>query len=89
MAVAFHQRHLVVSHRLSFLWQRCPLSVDAELPAPRPRIQGGFEDVAERFGQPWVLDLSHDLDAAVPADLKAEIEKIAAGIKDGSISVKG
>jgi basic membrane protein A and related proteins len=31
----------------------------------------------------------HDLDSAVPADLKAEIEKIAAGIKDGSISVKG
>ncbi len=31
----------------------------------------------------------HDLDSAVPADLKAEIDKIAAGIKDGSISVKG
>jgi basic membrane protein A len=31
----------------------------------------------------------HDLDSAVPADLKAEIEKIAAGIKDGSINVKG
>ncbi len=31
----------------------------------------------------------HDLDSAVPADLKAELDKIAAGIKDGSISVKG
>ncbi len=31
----------------------------------------------------------HDLDSAVPADLKAEIDKIAAGIKDGSINVKG
>ena len=31
----------------------------------------------------------HDLDAAVPADLKAELDKLAAGIKDGSISVKG
>ena len=31
----------------------------------------------------------HDLDAAVPAELKAEIDAIAAGIKDGSISVKG
>jgi basic membrane protein A len=31
----------------------------------------------------------HDFDSAVPADLKAELDKIAAGIKDGSISVKG
>ena len=31
----------------------------------------------------------HDLDSAVPADLKAELDKLAAGIKDGSISVKG
>ncbi|HZP19846.1 MAG TPA: BMP family ABC transporter substrate-binding protein [Bauldia sp.] len=31
----------------------------------------------------------HDLDAAVPADLKAEIEKIKAGIIDGSIKVGG
>jgi basic membrane protein A len=31
----------------------------------------------------------HDLESAVPADLKAELDKIAAGIKDGSISVKG
>jgi basic membrane protein A len=31
----------------------------------------------------------HDLDGQVPADLKAELDKIAAGIKDGSISVKG
>jgi basic membrane protein A len=30
----------------------------------------------------------HDLDSAVPAELKAEIDRIAAGIKDGSISVK-
>ena len=31
----------------------------------------------------------HDLDAAVAADLKAEIEKLGAGIKDGSIKVGG
>jgi basic membrane protein A len=31
----------------------------------------------------------HDLDSAVPADLKAEIEKIKAGIIDGSIKVGG
>ncbi len=31
----------------------------------------------------------HDLDSAVPAELKSEIDAIAAGIKDGSISVKG
>jgi len=31
----------------------------------------------------------HDLDAAVPADLKKEIDDIAKGIMDGSISVKG
>ena len=31
----------------------------------------------------------HDLDSAVPADLKAELDKIAAGIKDGSVNVKG
>ncbi len=31
----------------------------------------------------------HDLDSAVPADLKAELDKISAGIKDGSINVKG
>jgi basic membrane protein A and related proteins len=31
----------------------------------------------------------HDLDSAVPADLKAELDTIAAGIKDGSINVKG
>jgi basic membrane protein A and related proteins len=31
----------------------------------------------------------HDLDAAVPADLKAEIDKLVAGIKDGSIKVGG
>ena len=31
----------------------------------------------------------HDLDAAVPADLKAELEKIKAGIIDGSIKVGG
>jgi basic membrane protein A len=31
----------------------------------------------------------HDLETAVPAELKAEIDAIAAGIKDGSISVKG
>ncbi|KAB2866867.1 MAG: BMP family ABC transporter substrate-binding protein [Bauldia sp.] len=31
----------------------------------------------------------HDLDSAVPADLKAELDAIAKGIMDGSISVKG
>jgi basic membrane protein A len=31
----------------------------------------------------------HDLDGAVPADLKAEIEALSKGIQDGSISVKG
>jgi len=31
----------------------------------------------------------HDLDAAVPAELKAELDAIAAGIKDGSIKVQG
>jgi basic membrane protein A len=31
----------------------------------------------------------HDLDAAVPADLKAEIDTIKKGIMDGSVSVKG
>jgi basic membrane protein A and related proteins len=31
----------------------------------------------------------HDLDSAIPADLKAEIETISKGIQDGSISVKG
>jgi basic membrane protein A len=31
----------------------------------------------------------HDLDGAVSAELKAELDTIAAGIKDGSISVKG
>ncbi|HHY50422.1 MAG TPA: BMP family ABC transporter substrate-binding protein [Alphaproteobacteria bacterium] len=31
----------------------------------------------------------HDLDAAVPAELKQELEAIRAGIIDGSISVKG
>lgn len=31
----------------------------------------------------------HDLDGAVPAELKAELETIKAGIIDGSISVKG
>lgn len=30
----------------------------------------------------------HDLDAAVPAELKAELAKIEAGIKDGSIKIK-
>lgn len=29
----------------------------------------------------------HDLDSAVPAELKAELDKLAAGIKDGSIKV--
>ena len=31
----------------------------------------------------------HDFDAAVPAELKAQIETIKAGIVDGSVSVKG
>jgi len=31
----------------------------------------------------------HDLDSAVPADLKSELDAIKAGIIDGSISVKG
>jgi basic membrane protein A and related proteins len=31
----------------------------------------------------------HDLDSAVPADLKSEIDTIGKGIMDGSISVKG
>jgi basic membrane protein A len=31
----------------------------------------------------------HDLDSAVPAELKAEIEALSKGIQDGSISVKG
>ena len=31
----------------------------------------------------------HDLDSAVPAELKTEIEAISKGIQDGSISVKG
>ncbi|MEZ5871468.1 MAG: BMP family ABC transporter substrate-binding protein [Nitratireductor sp.] len=31
----------------------------------------------------------HDLDGAVSAELKAEVEKISAGIMDGSINVKG
>ncbi len=31
----------------------------------------------------------HDLDSAVPADVKAEIEEIKKGIMDGKISVKG
>ncbi len=31
----------------------------------------------------------HDLDSAVPAELKDELAKIEAGIKDGSINVKG
>lgn len=31
----------------------------------------------------------HDLDSAVPADLKSELDTIKAGIIDGSISVKG
>jgi basic membrane protein A len=31
----------------------------------------------------------HDLDSAIPADLKAELDAIRQGIIDGSISVKG
>jgi basic membrane protein A len=31
----------------------------------------------------------HDLDGAVPAELKSEIEALSNGIKDGSIPVKG
>jgi basic membrane protein A len=31
----------------------------------------------------------HDLDSAVPAELKAEIEALSKGIQDGSVSVKG
>ena len=31
----------------------------------------------------------HDFDAAVPAELKTELDAISKGIQDGSISVKG
>lgn len=31
----------------------------------------------------------HDLDSAVPAELKAEIEALTKGVQDGSISIKG
>jgi basic membrane protein A len=62
------------------------------LAAIKAAMEGTFEGgviVGTLASEGVALAPFHDLDSAVPADLKAELETIKAGIIDGSISVTG